>query len=377
MSYFNQLKNSRLLAGLPAHKLEAIAARGSIRTLRKHTVFIENNEVSSSRYLILSGQVKVYLLDHHGNEQLLSLLGPGEHLGELALLTDAVRTASAATVEDAVLLALPRRAFIECLADCPQIALNLDLSLEQCALSSDIGAALAARYQAWSRFRHSGLAMVLLIGGCTGTGKSTLAAELALRLDIGRTQSTDILRDIVRLFVAEQCAPELHASSYAAWRFLDSGEQRPLDQSAHLIIGYGAQSGQLAPTIQAVIKRSVKERESIIVEGIHLHPEFYRRLSEEDAVIVPIQLSNPDAEQLKQHFLRRGEIAPSRHAAQYLENFSAIWQIQQYLNAEAVRCDVPVIANVNLEDTVQSVIDAITERLLQRFVHEVSDESKK
>lgn len=50
--------------------------------------------------------------------------------GEIALLTDAVRTASAATLEDTALLVLSRRAFVECLSDYPQIALNLDTSLE-------------------------------------------------------------------------------------------------------------------------------------------------------------------------------------------------------------------------------------------------------
>ena len=137
---FSQLKNLRLFAGLSLQELESIASRGTVRKLRKKTVFIERNETSSTLYLILSGKVKVYLQDSQGNEQLLRIHCPGDHLGEIALLTDAVRTASAATLEDTALLVLSRRAFVECLSDYPQIALNLDTSLEQRVLSPDISA---------------------------------------------------------------------------------------------------------------------------------------------------------------------------------------------------------------------------------------------
>jgi len=364
---FSRLKNLRLFAGLSAQELETIAARGTVRNLRKNTVFIERDDTSSTLYLILSGRVKVYLLDSQGNEQLLGIHGPGDHLGELALLADAVRTASATTIEDADLLVLSRRAFIECLSDCPRIALNLDASLEERVLSPDIGEEVAIQYRAWSRFRHSGLPMVLLIGGCTGAGKSTIAAELALHLDIGRTQSTDILRDIVRLFVSEQFAPELHVSSYDAWRVRHSHVMNDSNQDSSLIEGFSAQSDKLATTIDAVINRSIRERASIIVEGIHIHPEYHRRVSQEDAVVIPLLLTNPSPETLKQHFRRRGEVASSRGATRYLENFSAIWQIQDYLVQEAQSCRVPVIPNTNLEDTIRRVIAVITERLVESF----------
>lgn len=365
---FSRLRGARLFTGLSLQELEAIAARGTVRHLRKNTVFIERDDASSSLYLILSGKVKVYLQDSQRNEQLLGLRGPGEHLGELSLLTDGVRTASAATLEDTDLLVLSRRGFVECLSDCPQIALNLDDSLEERAFAPDIGEKVAAEYRAWSRFRHSGLPLVILVGGCTGTGKSTLAAELALRLDIGRTQSTDILRDVVRLFESKQYAPELHVSSYEAWRVLPCHEADELNQSSHLIEGFGAQSDKLAATVDAVIRRSVKERVSIIMEGIHILPQYHKRVIQEEAVVIPLLLTMPTTEKLKQHFCRRGEVAPSRGAAQYLENLSAIWRTQEYLIEEAQRCMVPVIPNSDLDETLRRAISVITQRLVKRFL---------
>ena len=282
-------------------------------------------------------------------------------------MTDAVRTASAATLEDSHVLVLPRRKFVECLSKCPQIALNLDHSLEERAVSPDIGVEVAAQYRAWSRFRHSGLPMIVLVGGCTGTGKSTVAAELALRLDIGRILSTDILRDVVRLFVSEQVAPELHVSTYDAWRALDHPGITDGKQHSRLIGGFRAQSDRLAATVDAVIERSVTERVAIIIEGIHIHPEYHLCVAKDEAVVIPLLVTNPSAEKLKQHFLRRGEVAPSRGATRYLKNFSSIWQIQDYLIGEAQRCGVPIIPNTDLDDTLRRVIAVITKRLEERF----------
>ena len=364
---FKRLKRMRLFAGLSTPELETVAARGTVRYMRKNTIFIERGEASTALYLILCGKVKVYTVNAQHNEQVLSILGPGEHLGELALLTDAVRTASATTLEDSQLMVLSRREFVECLSECPQIALNLDDSLAERALSPNIGEKVAAQYRAWSRFRRSGLPMIVLIGGCTGTGKSTVAAELALRLDIGRIQSTDILRDVVRLFVPEHQAPELHFSSYEAWR-VSNGGMNEHDHDTRLIAGFRAQSNTLSATVDAVINRSVKERASIIIEGIHVHPDYYHRLIQEEAVVVSFLLINPSTEKLKKHFLRRGELAPSRGATRYMENFSAIWQIQGYLVDEAERCGVPSIPNTDVDETLRTVIDIITERLEERFL---------
>ena len=84
-------------------------------------------------------------------------------------------------------------------------------------------------------------------------------------------------------------------------------------------------------------------------------------------MVIPLLLTNHSAETLKQHFRRRGEVAPSRGATQYLENFSAIWQIQDYLVEEAQRCGVPIIPNTHLDDTVRRVIGVITKRLVESF----------
>ena len=367
------LENVRLFSGLSAQELDVIARRGVRRTLRKNTLFIEKGDEASKLYVILSGKVKVYLTGARGEERVLNIQGPGDHLGELALMGDSVRTASAMTLEDSTFLVLSRRAFAECLYSNPQIALNLENSLVVRGIEADLGSKAAERYRVWSTFRRRGLPLIILIGGCTGTGKSTLAAELSLRLDIGRTQSTDILREVVRLFVAQDDAPEIHTSSYDAWQALSGSQRSGADAVVPLIEGYLAQAARLAVAVDGVIARSIKERASTIIEGIHVHPAYHQRLSERHAVIAPVLLTIPSEEGLKQHFVRRGEQSPSRSASRYLENFDSIWQLQAYFVDEAERCGVPVLPNVDLDQTVSRVMEAITQRLAERFPAAVAD----
>lgn len=126
-----RLGRADLLAGLSVGELETIAARGELRRLSPQTLFIEHLDSASNLYLILTGKVKVYSVDDTGKEQTLRLLTAGAHLGELGLIKDAVRTASAVTLEETELLILSRRAFVECLTEFPSIVLNPDQSPKQ------------------------------------------------------------------------------------------------------------------------------------------------------------------------------------------------------------------------------------------------------
>lgn len=360
------LQDVRLFAGLPAQELDAIARSGVVHTLPANSIFIRQGESSSSLYVILSGGAKVYVPDGEGREKVLCLRGPGDHLGEIALLGDSVRTASAATLEDSRFLVLSRRPFMQCLARNPQIGLNLDEAFILRAMTSTVGDEAAERYRAWSAFRRSGMPLILLIGGCAGTGKSTIAAELSLRLDIGRTQSTDLLREVMRLLVPEQADPALHASTYDAWQSLAGAGDGGGGNDRSFVQGFLAQADRLAPAIDGVVTRSVKEQVSTIIEGIHLHPAYHQRLETPNAVVLPVLLTVPSRDDLKTNFARRGEQAPSRGSRRYLDNLDVIWRLQDHFVSEAHRCGVAVIPNRQLSGTVDRIMEGITDFLVKR-----------
>ncbi len=123
------LRAVSLFSGLDDHDLDAIVAHAPIRAYRKNTVILDKGDDTSSLYMIISGRVKVYVSDGASREIVLSECGPGEHFGELALLNDLPRTASAITLEGSRLLVLSKSEFLNCLSRHPEVALNLIGSL--------------------------------------------------------------------------------------------------------------------------------------------------------------------------------------------------------------------------------------------------------
>ena len=131
---------------------------------------------------------------------------------------------------------------------------------------------MAHRYLVWIEFARSGKPLILLAGGTTGCGKSTVSSEIAHRLNIVRTQSTDMLREVMRLMIPERLLPALHVSSFNAWQTLPSTNENPTSFETHFVDGYLTQAHEVAVGIEGVIHRAEHEQISLILEGIHVNP---------------------------------------------------------------------------------------------------------
>ena len=102
--------------------------------------------------------------------------------------------------------------------------------------------------------------LVILIGGATGTGKSTVATEVAYTLGITRLTSTDSIRQTLRAFFSYEFMPAIHHSSFSA------GEAIP-DADDPLVAGFLEQSRTVLVGVQASIDRALQEGWSIILRG--------------------------------------------------------------------------------------------------------------
>ncbi|PYQ12701.1 MAG: Crp/Fnr family transcriptional regulator [Acidobacteria bacterium] len=83
----------------------------------KDTVIFFENEEGDFFFTILEGRVKVTILGDDGREVILSVLGPGDFFGEMALLDNEPRSATAIAVEETELLSLHRNDFQTVLND--------------------------------------------------------------------------------------------------------------------------------------------------------------------------------------------------------------------------------------------------------------------
>ncbi len=235
--------------------------------------------------------------------------------------------------------------------------------------SSKLGPAVARRWLVWHDFNNSGRELIFLIGGTAGSGKSTTANILASRLEIVRTQSTDMLREVMRTMVPEQLMPVLHQSSFTAWRGLPDQEDRKGDVGEDLLIqGYRTQADLLSLAIEAVIDRATRERVSLVLEGVHLHPAFIEKLqTKTDAVVIPIMLGLLKRKHLQQRIKRRSTNVPDRGAEHYLKHFEEIWQLQSYLLSEADRTDIHITINESRDKTFAEIMRFTIATLAENF----------
>ena len=235
-------------------------------------------------------------------------------------------------------------------------------------LQEDFGDAVAHRYGTWVDFLRSDRPLILLIMGATGSGKSTVATEVAIRLGIVRTQSTDMLREVMRMMLPQRVVPALHTSTFKAWEVLPAyGRQRTASDQA-ITDGYLAQADVVSLGCEAVLNRALRERVSFILEGIHIHPSLVEKLPQtSDAIMIPIMLAVLKPADLQERFTARGEQAPDRRAERYQEHFNAIWQLQTFLLGEAEHWKVPIISNDEPETTLRQTMTVIIDTLTRVF----------
>lgn len=76
-------------------------------------------------YFIASGTVKIHVEQAGGADVIISILGPGEIIGEMDLLDNRGRSASVVTLESCAMLWMDRASFRRCLLQMPSITFNL------------------------------------------------------------------------------------------------------------------------------------------------------------------------------------------------------------------------------------------------------------
>ena len=236
-----------------------------------------------------------------------------------------------------------------------------DLVLE--VLRDTVGEPYATSFSKWQLVAKLDRPLVVLVGGATGVGKSTIATMLANRLGITRVIPTDAIREVMRAMFSREIMPTIHASSFDAARLL----RHPLPRNADpVLIGFGEQASAVAVGVEALICRAVLEGTDLILEGAHLVPGFLERSQfDGKAVVVPLVVS-VDAEELhRSHFLVRAHDVRNRPSDRYLDYFGNIRKQQEYVKSLAAEHGVPVVPSTNLDDTLTQVIDLVFSQAIE------------
>ena len=121
-----------LLASLPDEVREAVLRAARRRRFARGEVVFHEGDPADSLHLVLQGHLAVQVATPGGDRATLNVLGPGAHVGELALLPDAhQRSATVSALDSAETLVLPAPSFHQLRVAHPEVNEMLVLLLAE------------------------------------------------------------------------------------------------------------------------------------------------------------------------------------------------------------------------------------------------------
>ena len=243
----------------------------------------------------------------------------------------------------------------------PMVTMGHVRRMAESILEREVGPRYVDIYRKWQSVGTLQKPVIILMGGATGVGKSTVATMLSARLGITRQVSTDIIREVMRSMFAPELIPALYNSSFSAFEKL----RIPLPPTTDkVIVGFLEQAAKVWVGIRDLIARAVLERTNFIIEGAHVVPGIVDPQFSKDAFIVQMVLSVDDERQHRSHFeIREVETEGMRPFSRYLDNFENIRKIQEYIVSLAGEQDVPVFPCYNMDQTIGAVLDFTINRV--------------
>jgi 2-phosphoglycerate kinase len=220
-------------------------------------------------------------------------------------------------------------------------------------LGDEEGSQAVRRLRRYEELRRLDLPLILLVGGATGTGKSTVATEVAYRLGITRVTSTDFIRQTMRAFFSEEFMPSIHHSSFEA---VAAGLEEQAGDP--VLVGFFEQTRNVLVGVRAVLDRALQEGWSMVLEGVHLVPGLLPAIDGALVVHCVLEIEEPEAHAA--HFWVRDATSEGlRPVQRYLDSLDDIRFVQAAIVDRAHRAGVPVVENSNIERTVATVMELV------------------
>jgi 2-phosphoglycerate kinase len=215
-------------------------------------------------------------------------------------------------------------------------------------------ALIVSRLDKWWVLRDSTEPIVILIGGATGVGTSTLAADVARRLNIQSVIGTDAIREVLRRAISPDLLPMLHRSSFD---IKPEDIRVPVAKEETVLFGYRSQASQVSVGVEAIVERGIKEGTNLVIEGVHLAPEIILNRYRDHPNVCPlvVYLSDDEAHRARFHVRALGT-AMRRPAEEYIAHFKEIRQIHDYILESAVRSGVYAVENLAIESTSDAAV---------------------
>jgi CRP-like cAMP-binding protein len=119
------IRDVPLLTRLAEEDLRALAAHGKVQRHPAGAVIFQEGDPGDSLHIVIEGDVRIAVLSGSGEEATVAMLGPGEFVGDLALLDGRPRSATAIASRPTKTLVVTRDDFTRWLGQRPRAALVL------------------------------------------------------------------------------------------------------------------------------------------------------------------------------------------------------------------------------------------------------------
>ncbi|MDX2138192.1 MAG: DUF1003 domain-containing protein [Chloroflexota bacterium] len=125
MDKLNALRQTSLFNGLKDEDLSALADASSVEQYRVGTTIFRENDPGGTMYVVVTGKLELIVRDKGGHEVPLLTVASGQVFGEMSLLDNRPRSASARTLTDVSLLSVSRETLVRITHQHPTVALHL------------------------------------------------------------------------------------------------------------------------------------------------------------------------------------------------------------------------------------------------------------
>jgi CRP-like cAMP-binding protein len=98
-----------LFRELTPSEMDILISISKEKRVKKNEVIFKEGDIGDAFYMIVSGSVRISTIVPGVGEEALTILREGEYFGEMALIDDAPRSASAIANDDTILLVIDRR----------------------------------------------------------------------------------------------------------------------------------------------------------------------------------------------------------------------------------------------------------------------------
>ena len=191
---------------------------------------------------------------------------------------------------------------------------------------------------------------VLLLGGASGVGKTTVGYRLARHFGVGIAEVDDFQAVLERMTTAEQ-HPAIHF-----WRTHPAPDQL---SAAEIIEHLLEHSDALRPALEAVIANHLEASTPVVLEGDFIHPALAAQASfsgqPNDGRVRAAFLHEPDEQQLVANYLSREPAAGPQAKRAHVSRLHSLWLAQ-----EAERHGGPVVLARPWDTVLERLVAAVS-----------------